>query len=37
MGGLLEELRNYQVILLAAVVLLLALAWLNRWRQRRRG
>ena len=37
MGGLLEELRNYQVILLAAVVLLLSLAWLYRWRQRRRG
>ena len=26
-----------QAAVLAAVVLLLSLAWLNRWRQRRRG
>lgn len=37
MGGLLEDLRHYQILLLAAVVLLLALAWLYRWRKGRRG
>ena len=37
MGGLLDELRHYQILLLAGVVLLLAFAWLYRWSQRRRG
>ncbi len=35
MGGLLEELRNYQLILLIGMVSLLALSWLYRRRQRR--
>lgn len=37
MGGLLEELRNYQLFLLAALALLLTLVWLYRRRQRRAG
>ena len=37
MGGLLEELRRYQLYLLGALLVLLALTWLYRRRQRRSG
>ena len=37
MGGLLEDLRRYQLYLLGALLVLLALTWLYRRLQRRAG